>query len=269
MRPAWTDVAVSLRGSRRAGPKWPGPHRSPENTAFLCGTRVALPCVASLHAAMLGESMAARRTSSASITKADLKAFGAELRKELGADIHALKRGVGADIQALKQDVGADIHALKQDVGADIQALKQDVGADIQTLKQDVGADIQALREDVGADIQALRRDLDANTQAVRRDLGADNQAVRQDLGAEIQAVRQDLGAEIQAVRQDLVVQSQAVKDLATGIRAVGVVVERMESQLRVVAESVSDKASAASVKEGDDRLSGRITLLEDVVRHR
>jgi hypothetical protein len=81
----------------------------------------------------------------------------------------------------------------------------------------------------------------------------ADLQAVNADLRAHVRGVESKLSADIQAVSAE--------------IRANGVVLERVESKLTAMSEGFQSVAAKSEVKADLDRLSGRVSLLEEVAR--
>ena len=85
----------------------------------------------------------------------------------------------------------------------------------------------------------------------------ADLQAVNADLRAHVRGVESKLSADIQAVSTDL----------RAEIRANGVVLERVESKLTAMSEGFQSVAAKSEVKADLDRLSGRVSLLEEVAR--
>jgi hypothetical protein len=78
-------------------------------------------------------------------------------------------------------------------------------------------------------------------------------------------ATKADLKSEVHALRTEL----YGVRDELRGeIRAVGVMVERMESKVDAYMELCSTKASKSEVDAADNALSERVSKVEDLVRH-
>ena len=74
--------------------------------------------------------------------------------------------------------------------------------------------------------------------------------------------------ADLQAVNADLRAHVRGVETkLSAEIRANGVVLERVESKLTAMSEGFQSVAAKSEVKADLDRLSGRISLLEEVAR--
>ncbi len=150
-----------------------------------------------------------------------------------------------------------DVHTL----AANLRGVESKLGANIQAVQGDVhtlAADLRGVESKLGANIQAVQGDVHT--------LAADLRGVESKLGANIQAVHGDvhaLNANMQAVQADL--HAVASKVVEMGERLV--ILERIESNVRFVAESMTAKASSADMKDADDRLAGRVSLLEDVAR--
>jgi hypothetical protein len=104
-------------------------------------------------------------------------------------------------------------------------------------------------------DVHALGADL-RRVDSKLNDVESKLNDVEAKLTADIQAVRIELGAEIGNV---------ASKVVAMGERLV--ILERIESSVRFVAENMVGKASATAMTEADDPLGARVSLLEDVTR--
>ncbi len=126
-------------------------------------------------------------------------------------------------------------------------------------------------------------RSADLATKADLQAVGADLRGVESKLSAEIERVESKLSAEIERVESKL----------SAEIRANGVVLERVESKLTAMSEGFQSVAVKSEVKAVDDResrsaaqrfeakplgglgggahhldrLSGRVSLLEDVAR--
>jgi hypothetical protein len=74
--------------------------------------------------------------------------------------------------------------------------------------------------------------------------------------------------ADLQAVNADLRAHVRGVETkLSAEIRANGVVLERVESKLTAMSEGFQSVAAKSEVKADLDRLSGRVSLLEEVAR--
>ncbi len=91
----------------------------------------------------------------------------------------------------------------------------------------------------------------------------------------ELHEVRDTLRGEIGALRGELHVVRDGLRgelhdfrdELKADIRAVGVMVESLRSNMSTIAEAFSTVARKSEVAEVDDRLSARTALLEDSVR--
>lgn len=86
--------------------------------------------------------------------------------------------------------------------------------------------------------------------------------ATKSDVRTELQAVRTELQAFRDDFRHDLHTEIGLVRD---DVRALGIMVERTQSNISAVIEVLSETASKSDVRNLEERLSRRLSLLEEV----
>jgi hypothetical protein len=113
---------------------------------------------------------------------------------------------------------------------------------------------------------QATKGDIHKLTAGIQA-VGADLRRVESKLTADIQTVMSKLTADIQTVRVEL---GTDIRNVASKVVEMGetlVILETIESSIRFVAQGMTGKASATAMNEADERLAGRVSLLEDATR--
>lgn len=115
-------------------------------------------------------------------------------------------------------------------------------------------SDVTAVRDEV---IKAV----DAKLDVLRVDLETKLEVVRSDLDKKLDTVRDELRTEMHGIRDDL------RDDLGSQIRAIGIMFERTDAKIDAFVENMQSRALASELREVDERLSERVTRVEDAVR--